>query len=356
MFQKITSNPFSKSDLIHFLSLEGNEMNALFQKSEEIKQEYVGNSVYLRGLVEFSNICRKDCFYCGIRQGNKKVSHYQVTEDEVIEAAKFAYQHNYGSLVLQSGELMNQVFTDTIARLLERIHKETNHSLGITLSLGEQTKETYRKWFNAGAKRYLLRIESSNKELFEKIHPNNENHRYEDRIEALHRLRNVGYQVGTGVMIGLPFQTIENLAEDLLFFKELDIDMVGMGPYLEHEETPLIQYKDSLLPKEKRLELALKMVSVLRILMKDVNIAATTALQTLNPNGRQKALKVGANIVMPNLTPNKYRENYFLYENKSITKDDALKYHQSLEEEIQFIGGQIAYGLHGDSLHFSKRH
>ena len=351
----LNQNEFSKQDLIYLLTLKGDAVSQLFEKSKEIKQKYVGNSVYLRGLIEFSNICRKNCFYCGIRSGNPSVGRYQVTEDEVVEAAKFASAHKYGSLVLQSGERMTSEFTDTIARILERIHKETHQALGITLSLGEQTEETYRKWFSAGAKRYLLRIESSNRELFEKIHPNDDKHRYDDRIEALQLLKKVGYQVGTGIMIGLPFQTMDILAEDLLFFKKLDIDMVGMGPYLEHEETPLINYKDCLLPKEERLELSLKMLALLRILMKDINIAATTALQTLDPNGRKKAVEIAANVVMPNLTPNNYRENYFLYENKSITMDDALKYHQILEKEIESAGGKIAYDLHGDSLHFTAR-
>jgi biotin synthase len=239
--------------------------------------------------------------------------------------------------------------------LLKRIHRETGNSLHITLSLGEQTEETYRRWFDAGAHRYLLRIEVSNPELYRKLHPNTKNHDYQTRLDALHLLRKTGYQVGTGVMIGLPFQTVDDLADDLLFFRAFDIDMAGMGPYIEHVDTPLFRYTEQLLPLKERFDLALKMVACLRIMMKDINIAATTAMQTIDPQGREKALLVGANVIMPNLTPVKYRQDYLLYENKPCLDEEAEECKSCLEARIHMAGDAIGYGEWGDSRHFGKR-
>ena len=310
----IEQNAFSHSDLVVLLAAEGNDLQLIYNKAAEVKAKYIGNKVYLRGLVEYSNKCRKNCYYCGIRLGNAKVKRYTVDDDEVVQAAKYIKQLGYGSMVLQSGELMTPSFVDTIERLLLRIHAETDNALGITLSMGEQTEETYSRWFQAGAKRYLLRIESSTKELYYKLHPDDDTHSYDIRLQALHTLRKVGYQVGSGVMIGLPFQTLDHLANDLLFLQNMDVDMVGMGPYIEHSDTPLYQYRHLLPGVEKRLELSLKMVAILRIMMKDINIAATTALQTLRADAREQAVVVGANIIMPNVTPQSFREQYFLYQ------------------------------------------
>lgn len=346
---------FSKEDLIRLLQANEQERTLIFEKSAKIKAEYVGKKVYYRGLVEFSNLCAKNCYYCGIRAGNQNVVRYEVEENEVLEAIKYAYNNKFGSVVLQSGERRSKEFTSKVTDLLKKIKEITKGELGITLSMGEQTEEVYQEWFEAGAHRYLLRIEVSNPELYAKIHPDNKLHSYQDRINSLHLLRKVGYQVGSGVMIGLPFQSIEDLADDLLFFKEHDIDMVGMGPYIEHEDTPLYQYKDQLMPLTDRFYLALKMVSILRIMMKDINIAATTAMQAIDAMGREKALKVGANIIMPNLTPKKYRENYLLYENKPCTDEDADECKKCLEARIHIAGDEIGYGEWGDSKHFKKR-
>lgn len=351
----IEQNAFSHSDLVALLAAEGNDRQLIYNKAAEVKAKYIGNKVYLRGLVEYSNKCRKNCYYCGIRLGNAKVNRYTVDDDEVVQAAKYIKQLGYGSMVLQSGELMTPSFVDAIERLLLRIHAETENTLGITLSMGEQTEETYSRWFNAGAKRYLLRIESSTKELYYKLHPDDDTHSYDIRLQALHTLRKVGYQVGSGVMIGLPFQTLDHLANDLLFLQNLDVDMVGMGPYIEHSDTPLYQYRHLLPSVEKRLELSLKMVAILRIMMKDINIAATTALQTLRADAREQAVVVGANIIMPNLTPQSFREQYFLYQNKTVVKDDAFAYHEQLEQAINAIGCEIGYNAHGDSRHYAER-
>jgi biotin synthase len=344
-----------KEDIIALLSANEEDTKNLFARSAAIKEKHVGNKVYFRGLIEFSNICGKNCYYCGIRAGNKNVERYNLTDEEILDAAGFAYENHYASIVLQSGEIVTEAFAHRIEHLLEKIKKLSDNQLGITLSLGEQTNEIYQRWFDAGAHRYLLRIESTNKQLFQKIHPDNELHSFETRLSCLFNLRKIGYQVGSGVMIGLPFQTIGNLADDLLFIREFDIDMVGMGPYIEHPDTPMYQYNNQLLPKPERLQLALKMIAVLRVMMKDINIAAATALQAIDPMGREKAIKIGANIIMPNITPGKYRNNYKLYENKPCTDENPDDCTQCLEARISMTGNVIGYNEWGDSKHFLKR-
>jgi biotin synthase len=348
-------NFLEKEDIIVLLSANEEDNKQLFARAAEIKEKYVGNKVYFRGLIEFSNICGKNCYYCGIRAGNKNVFRYNLTDDEILDCARFAYENRYASLVLQSGEVANEAFTERIEHLLTEIKQLSNNTLGITLSLGEQTEEVYQRWFHAGCHRYLLRIESANKELFHKIHPNNEYHSFETRINCLKNLRKIGYQVGTGVMIGLPFQTIEDLADDLLFLREFDVDMVGMGPYIEHPDTPMYQYRNLLLPRNERLLLGLKMIAVLRLMMKDINIAAATALQAIDPMGREKGIKAGANIIMPNITPGQYRNSYKLYENKPCTDENPDDCTQCLEARISMTGNTIGYGEWGDSKHFSYR-
>jgi biotin synthase len=346
---------FSHSDLVFLLNAQGQDKTKLYTRSAEIKKLYVGNKVYFRGLVELSNICSKNCLYCGIRAGNTKPDRYMVTEVEVLEAAQFALENGYGSMVLQSGERCDEQFVDTVSNLLQKIKEFSGGKLGITLSMGEQTEKTYRQWYADGAHRYLIRIETSDRELYYKIHPNNKKHDFDIRINALKLLREIGYNVGSGVMIGLPFQTIEHLANDLLFLKELDVDMVGMGPFIEHEDTPLYEFKGSLWPKKERFDVSLKMVALLRIMMKDINIAATTAMQAIDKQGREKALKVGANIIMPNLTPVKYREDYLLYEDKPCLDEDASECRNCLEARIHMAGDEIGFNEWGDSKHFAKR-
>lgn len=346
---------FSKEDLVLLLLTEGDDRKLLFEKAAKTKLEFVGNKVYYRGLIEFSNICNKNCLYCGIRSGSSEVSRYQVLPQEVLDAAKYAHDNKYGSLVIQSGERSSKKFVATITDLIRRIKDLSQGQLGITLSMGEQTEDTYKQWFDAGAHRYLLRIEVSNPVLYGKYHPENKSHNYFARLQCLHLLRKIGYQVGSGTMIGLPFQTHEDLADDLLFFRTNDIDMVGMGPYIEHENTPLYRFKDQLLPRLTRFELSLKMVAILRIMMKDINIAATTAMQAIDPMGREKAIKVGANIIMPNLTPTKYRQDYLLYEDKPCIDEDADDCSKCLEARIHMAGARVGFGEWGDSKHFEKR-
>jgi biotin synthase len=355
LYKILHKNNLQKEDIVTLLNLSFPESEQLYQRALEVKARHVGRKVYFRGLIEYSNLCAKNCFYCGIRSCNAAFHRYTLTNEEVLAAAMYAYQNRFASVVIQSGENHSRHFIDTMTGLLQEIRKLTNGELHITLSLGEQSEETYRIWREAGAHRYLLRIESSNPDLYRKLHPDDGFHTFEARLEALDRLRRTGYQVGTGVMIGLPFQTIGDLADDLLFFRAVDIDMVGMGPYIEHPETPLYQYRHTIPPLKERLELSLKMVAVLRILMKDINIAATTAMQTIDPHGRERALLAGANVMMPNLTPIRYKESYLLYENKPGLEDDADESKEVMEENIRLAGDAIGYGEWGDSRHYQQR-
>jgi len=345
---------FNQETLAELLQANPEDSALIFQKAAEIKAKYVGNKVHLRGLIELSNICLKNCYYCGIRRGNKLAERYSVSDFEIEQAIRFAIEKQMGSIVIQSGELINEQFINRIEKIIQKTKKLSDGKLGITLSCGEQEIETYQRWFEAGAHRYLLRIESSNRDLYYKIHPNNATHDFDKRLLALQNLQKAGFQTGTGVMIGLPFQTLENLAGDLLFMREMDIDMCGMGPYVEHEQTPLFQYKNILLPKDERVELCLKMIALLRIMMKDINIASTTALQALSADGREKALQAGANILMPNITPAIYRNKYALYENKPGTNEDAEDSRVKLEELAAHASCQLSYGEWGDSRHFTK--
>ncbi|MEA1887192.1 MAG: [FeFe] hydrogenase H-cluster radical SAM maturase HydE [Bacteroidota bacterium] len=351
----LKSDKFGTEELVSLLKAKGTDRSDLFNESARIKQEYVGKKVYFRGLIEISNICDKNCYYCGIRRDNKEVKRYNLSDKEILDTAVRAYKNNYGSIVLQSGELSNSHFTGRITRLLKEIKKLSGGKLGITISLGEQTEEVYREWFEAGAHRYLLRIEASNPELYAKLHPADNLHNYHQRMECLSILQKLGYQTGTGVMIGLPFQTYEDLAGDLLFMKNFDIDMVGMGSYIEHSNTPLIQYKSELLPLEKRFDLSLKMIAVLRILMNDINIAASTALQAIDPLGREKAVKIGANVIMPNITPGQYRDSYNLYENKPLTINSDEDCKAYLESRLKIVDAEPAYDEWGDPKHYFER-
>lgn len=342
-------------DIVSLLSVSTeSDRTLILNRASEIRENTVGNNIYLRGLIELSNICRKNCYYCGIRAGNLNVERFTVNEDDVLDCARHAYEMNYGSVVIQSGERNSKEFTRTISTLVSEIKDLSNNQLGITLSCGEQSKDTYKEWFDNGAHRYLLRFESSDQDLYYRIHPEDSLHNFSKRLIALKDLRDVGYQVGSGMMIGLPGQTIRNLADDLMLLKSLDIDMVGMGPYIEHVDTPLYLYKGQLLNKKERLNLSILTIAVLRILMKDINIASGTALDSLDSKGREKAILAGANILMPNLTPANYREKYFLYQNKPyLTEADELV--QGFDTSQNLNKFKICPNHWGDSIHFKRR-
>jgi len=345
----------TRDEIISLIRLKKPASSLLYNKALVVKTRAVGRKVFFRGLIEYSNICRKNCYYCGIRSHNTSYTRYRLSDKEVIEAAMYAYHNRFASIVIQSGENSSPRFALTIERLLREINQRTNGELHVTLSLGEQEPETYRRWYDAGAHRYLLRIETSNPDLYKKLHPSDKLHGYHQRLVSLNYLKETGYQVGTGVMIGLPFQTIEDLADDLLFFKKIDIDMVGMGPYIEHEETPMFEFRHLIPSLQERLETSLNMVAILRILMKDINIAATTAMQAIDPRGREKALLAGANVMMPNLTPMKYKQNYLLYHDKPGIADDAKESKKAMEEDIRRAGDSTGYGEWGDSKHYKLR-
>ena len=330
-------------------------LRALYDCAYRVKDRHVGKVVYLRGLIEAGNICGKDCYYCGIRKSNRKVRRFQMSEEEMLREAIWSFEHNYGSVVIQAGERQDAAHVGFIERVVRRISAATAGKLAITLSLGEQTAATYRRWRGAGAHRYLLRIETTNPQLYRSLHP--PDHDFQTRLDCLAQLRRTGYQVGTGVMSGLPGQTLDDLVADIGFMQAMDVDMVGMGPYIPHHDTPLGQRIAPFGEGERQaaLTLGLKMIAVTRMVLKDVNIAAATALQALSPGGREMGLRCGANVIMPNLTPVKYRQDYLLYENKPCIDEEAEECKSCLEARIFMAGDEIGYGEWGDSKHYKKR-
>ncbi|MBC8206391.1 MAG: [FeFe] hydrogenase H-cluster radical SAM maturase HydE [Kiritimatiellales bacterium] len=331
------------------------ELQALYDCAYRVKEREVGKVAYFRGIIECSNICVKDCYYCGIRKSNQNVERFQMDEEEIIREALWSYENEYGSAVIQAGERKDPAFIDMIERVVKTVKEKTNGKLGITLSLGEQTEETYRRWREAGAHRYLLRIETTSPELYAKLHP--EDHDLEERKHCLALLKKTGWQVGTGVMMGLPGQTSEDLVNDILFMKEFDVDMIGMGPYIPHRDTPMGKeippYTDE--QKQTALTLGLKMIAVTRIVLKDINIAAATALQALEHTGREMGLKCGANVIMPNVTETEFRPSYTLYDNKPCTDENSSMCRGCLTARITGIGETIGFNEWGDSPHYAKR-
>lgn len=351
----LTKSFFEKEDILQLLAAEGDDYEQLLKRALNVKLSILDNKVHLRGLIELSNICRKSCLYCGVRSGNDRVERYSLTDDEVLECAKLAHQLGYGSVAIQSGERSDKEFTDRITRLVSKIKEIDGGSLGITLSLGEQSEEVYRRWFDAGAHRYLLRIESSTEELYYKIHPRDERHDFHKRLACIDTLLDIGYQTGTGVMVGLPFQTLDHLADDLLFFRSKDVAMVGMGPYIPHPDTPLYQYANLIPAPEERMRLTLKMIAILRLMMPEINMVAATANETVDPMGREKAIQAGANVIMPNLTPNAYREDYLIYPDKACVNDKPEQCRSCLDLRMKAIGHEVLYNAWGDSVAFTKK-
>lgn len=349
---------FSRDDLIALLSLTAPEdLQALYDAAYAVKAKYVGRVVYYRGLLEFSNRCIKNCNYCGIRRANDHVERFDTDRDDILAMARWAWKNGYGSLTLQSGERQDAAFVDYIEGLLRDIKMLSRGELGITLCVGEETEETYRRWFDAGAHRYLLRIETSNPALYRTLHPQDGHHEWAVRRDCLLALRRIGYQVGTGVMIGLPGQTIEDLADDILFYRDLDIDMIGMGPYVVHDETPIgrdfvAAGLDGEEGKLRRLTLGLKMIAVTRLFLKDVNIASTTALQALHPFGRELGLKAGANVLMPIVTLPQFRAQYQLYDNKPCVDEEPDQCKNCLSARVASVGDTVGLGKWGDSPHY----
>lgn len=327
-------------------------MERLREAAYRVKERHVGRTVYLRGLIEVSNACRCDCHYCGLRRGNRKLTRYCMTAEEIVAAAEWAWRAGYGSVVLQAGERRDEIFTAFIERTVGQIKAVSGGALGVTLSLGEQDRATYARWFRAGAHRYLLRIETTNEKLFRAIHPDDVDFR--ERRRCLGVLREAGYQVGTGVMVGLPGQTVEDLANDVCFFREADVDMLGLGPYIPYGGTPLAD-KAGDYTAGQRLRLALRMIAVCRLLMPDINMASTTALDALDPHGRELGLLAGANILMPNVTPERYRRDYQLYPGKPGIFAGPEAVRDQLVSRIEAIGETVGFDRWGDSPHAAAR-
>lgn len=354
--QRILDRPrLELDDLEALLALaEPDELRQLYAAAYAVKVRELGRKVYLRGLVEISNVCSQDCLYCGIRRSNEALERYTIPEDEVIAAAAWAWQEGFGSVVLQGGERSDGAFIERVERMLVQMQALSHEGLGVTLSFGEQAEDTYRRWRRAGAHRYLLRIETTNPELFAAIHPADQD--LARRRARLASLRRCGYQVGTGVMIGLPGQTSRDLARDVAFMRDEDVDMVGMGPFIPCEGTPLADsLGDFASRRAEQLELGLKMIACVRLVLPDVNIAASTALQALAPDGRERGLLAGANILMPNVTDPRYRSGYQLYDGKPGLADDSGQSRDRLVAAVAAVGEQVVYHERGDSLRYRRR-
>jgi len=335
----------SRKEIADILSARGSKQQEVFQRARELYRSVDPGSVYLRGLLEISNICVNDCLYCGIRRSNSSIERYDTDMDEILEVAHSVWSCGIRSMVIQSGERRDRGFTDFVERMVLVI-KEVYPDMAITLSVGEQSREDYIRFFQAGAERYLLRIESSKPEIYEKIHPKWMS--YSNRVKCLEYLKEAGYQVGTGVMIALPGQTVEDLAHDIIFMRDMDIDMCGMGPFIPHGDTPM---GAAVIDEDERLNLSLNMISALRIAMPAINIAATTALETISPGGRQLGVLAGANVIMPQFSPQRNRGNYMLYEGKpencALTLD--------IVEEMKDINMKVRLESTGTSAHYIRR-
>ena len=338
----------SRAERAWLLSLEpADGVQALFDAARSLKTEICGREVAMRALLEVGNVCAKDCRYCGIRRSNAKAVRYRLGADDIVRLAEDAADQGYSSLVLQSGEIEDESQTRLVEEVLRRIARL---DLGVTLSMGEQTEDVYRRWREAGAARYLLRIETSNPALYGRLHP--AGHSWHRRVECLRALRRCDYQVGTGVMCGLPGQTAEDLADDIGFFAEMDVDMIGMGPFIPHPDTPLA---DEPMDPEARLLLGLKMIAVTRLFLHDVNIAAATALQALAPDGRERGVLAGANVLMPNATDVEHRRLYQLYANKPCLDESSRLCRGCLSRRLEAIGEKPLFARRGDSLHYRRR-
>ncbi|MEQ8175742.1 MAG: [FeFe] hydrogenase H-cluster radical SAM maturase HydE [Syntrophomonadaceae bacterium] len=321
----------------------------LILSAERVRLAHLGDEVYMRGLIEFSNICRCDCYYCGLRRSNGAVKRYHLGMAQILDKCKEAKQRGIHSIALQSGEIGTDKEVDFIAGLVSTIREfsmgDGSPGLGITLSTGELSYAQYKKLYEAGAHRYLLRIETSDRELFRSIHPDEQ--LFDRRLECLDMLKDIGYQVGTGIMIGLPGQSYHHLAMDLEFFAQRNIDMLGMGPYIPHPQTPLSRSAKPALSNSYTT--TLKMLALARLKMPEINMVVSTALQTLTREGLIMGVRAGGNVIMPIITPEEYREDYALY------VDKHYKTLEQLEREIELAGYRLAYNKWGDPRHYYTR-
>ena len=316
----------------------------LFRRADVRRREYYGADVYIRGLIEFTNYCKNDCLYCGIRRSNRNARRYRLSREEILACCREGYALGYRTFVLQGGE--DPWYTPERVEELVRAVKAAHPDCALTLSVGEQPREVYQAWFDAGADRYLLRHETANDDHYRSLHPAEMSP--ENRKRCLWDLKDLGYQVGCGFMVGSPGQTPEYLAEDLLFIRALEPDMVGIGPFIPQHDTPL-RYQPA-----GTLELTLFLLGLIRLMLPDVLLPATTALGTIHPRGRELGIQAGANVCMPNLSPAEVREKYALYDNKICTGDEAAECRRCLEARMASIGYRVVVHR-GDHIGKNKK-
>lgn len=363
--QLLAKKKLTDEDIVTLLALEEPSLCRMLKEAAFARTtELMGPYVYYRGLIELSNICTANCRYCGIRKDNHDVKRYTMTKQEIVGQAVWAAEHGYGSICLQSGERRDEKFVSFICDCLSEIHRRTVSPLlpkgvGITLSLGDQSEEVYRRWAQASgnpdALRYLARFETSNPQLFSFLHcsPGKNEKNLSHRLECLRSLRRAGYQVGTGVMIGIPGQSLKDLCRDIRLFQELDVDMIGMGPYLfsKGNDLEFLGQMDS----KPLLQLSLNMIAVTRLVLGSINIAAATALQAIRDDGREIGIEYGCNVVMPNLSPQRFRHGYQLYDNKPCLDDDPTGCASCLEKRIASRGRLVGWNMTGSSPRYLRR-
>lgn len=330
MIQKLyQTNNLTRQELITLINENIDSVNSqLIEVASKTREAYYGKKVFFRGLIEISNYCKNDCYYCGIRRSNSNAHRYRLTKKEILECCRMGYELDFRTFVLQGGE--DGHYTDPKMVDIVSTIKNKYPDCAITLSLGEKSYETYKQYFDAGADRYLLRHETATDEHYAKLHP--QGMKLESRKQALYSLKEIGFQVGAGFMVGSPYQTTENLADDLLFLKELDPQMVGIGPFIPHQDTQFAKEKTG------TVEMTVLMIALTRLLLPKSLLPATTALGTIDPLGREKGIKAGANVVMPNLSPITVRKDYSLYDNKICTGDEAAECRQCIAGRIERAG------------------
>lgn len=309
-------------------------LDEINQQAREVSQHQFGNKIYIRGLIEISNCCKNDCLYCGIRKSNRNVERYRLTTASIIECCREGYALGFRTFVLQGGEETTAINDNNLVDTVRQIRQEFS-GCAITLSLGEKSAEVYQQLYDAGANRYLLRHETSNEEHYQRLHPATMSH--SNRLECLRILKEIGFQTGTGIMVGSPFQTIDNLVEDIRFIEKLQPQMIGIGPFLPHCDTPFAQYPPG------KIELTLMLLSIFRLMHPKALIPSTTALATLAPDGRLRGILAGANVVMPNLSPQADRKKYSLYNNKAVLGAESAEGLQLLAEQLASIGYKISF-------------
>lgn len=330
IINKLKNGTATDGALKRILTDEGSSL-ALFKAADEVRREVYGNKIYIRGLIEFTNYCKNNCFYCGIRRGNEKVRRFRLAKEQILECCELGYNLGFRTFVLQGGE--DEYFSDGVLIPIVKEIRDSFPECAITLSLGERSKLSYEKLFTAGADRYLLRHETINHSLYSKLHPKEMS--LTDRLRCLRELKEIGFQTGAGFMVGAPNQTVQNIMEEIRFIYDFKPQMIGIGPYIPHADTPFKNYKSG------GAEMTARLISIFRLMLPHALIPSTTALATVSPDGRMLGLKAGANVVMPNLSPDFAKDNYMLYANKASSGAECAEGLEALKEEAAKVGYEI---------------